>query len=104
MKFLSCFDVSIFPLIIDNALPFCVLQDEENDTTIPVADYAEAAGMCELTALLRNDRPSSVKRETGQHEKNEIQEECAEEEEDQEEVEKDGEVSHENDDDEKVEA
>ena len=59
--------------------------------------------MSELTALLRNVRPSSVKIETSQQEQREIQKGCAEEGEDQEEVEKDEEDVHENKDDGKVE-
>ena len=58
--------------------------------------------MSELTALLRNVRPSSVKIETSQQEQREIQKGCAEEGEDQEEVEKDEDV-HENKDDGNVE-
>ena len=50
--------------------------------------------MSELTALLRNVRPSSVKIETSQQEQRETQKGCAEEGEDQEEVEKDEEDVH----------
>ena len=59
--------------------------------------------MSELTALLRNVRPSSVKIETSQQEQREIQKGYAEEGEDQEEVEKDEEDVHENKDDGNVE-
>ena len=46
-------------------------QDEENDTTIPAAEYAEASNMPELTALLKNQRPKSVQRKSSQEKQEE---------------------------------
>ena len=58
-------------LIFSSPHQFQCSQDEENETTILAAEYAEKANMPGLASLLRNERPRTVQRKSSQEEQEE---------------------------------